>query len=274
MLDFKISEDKCIKCGLCVKECPMSIIEINNFPSIKEGKENNCIKCQHCLAVCPTAALSILGKDPNNSISCKGDYPKHEEMTRLIKTRRSIRKYKNEDVDKNLLNEILETSLYAPTGHNKDSVLFSVIDNKECLNKFKEVAYNAIIKHQEEGTVPEKFNYICKLAALWKKKGIDIIFREAPHMLISSAPNTISSPKEDAIIALSYFELLANSNEIGVLWNGMINWTLQFIAPELKTILGIPEDHTIGYILIFGKSATKYSRGIVHDKKGINRISL
>jgi hypothetical protein len=54
----------------------------------------------------------------------------------------------------------------------------------------------------------------------------------------------------------------------------MLNWTLQFVAPELKEILGIPKDHTIGYVLIFGKPTTIYSRGIQSDGIHINKISL
>lgn len=274
MLNFKISEEKCTKCGLCVKECPMSIIEMTDYPAIKIGKERNCVKCQHCLAICPTAALSIFGKKPENSISCNGDIPKAEEMMRLIKTRRSIRKYKKEDIDKDLLNEILNTALYAPTGHNKDSVLFTVIDKKESLDKFREIAYKTIIAHAENNTIAEEYKYIANLANLWATKAIDIMFRDAPHMIIASAPESISSPVEDSVIALSYFELLANSNGIGVLWSGMINWTLKFIAPELREILNIPKDHKIGYTLVFGKASTKYARAIQRENKGVNKISL
>jgi len=274
MLDFKINKKECTQCGLCVKECPVSIIELRDFPQIKDGKEKNCIKCQHCLAVCPTGALSILRKEPQNSMSIKGDFPKPEELTRLIKTRRSIRKYKDEDVDKTLIHEILDTALHAPTGHNSNSVLFSVIDNKADLAKFREIAYNAIKKHALEGTIPDKYKYLSKIQQVWEKKGIDIIFRNAPHMLIATCSSTVSSPVEDSIIALSYFELLANSNDIGTLWNGMINWTINNIATELKECLALPEDHIFGYSLIFGIPATKYARGIQLEGNHINTISL
>ncbi len=274
MLNFTINEEKCTKCGLCTKECPVSIIKMEDYPTINSEKEKNCIRCQHCLAVCPTAALSILGKDPKDSVSCKATKPVPDEMMNLIRTRRSIRKYKDENVDKKILDEILETSLYAPTGHNTNSVLFSVIDNKEDLAKFRETTYTAILKHADDGTIPKKFLYLAKIASIWKKRGVDIMFRNAPHMLITSAPSTISSPLEDSVIALSYFELLANTNDIGVLWNGMINWALKHVAPELTELLNIPEGHTIGYVLIFGKSATKYARGIQSDHQKINRITL
>ena len=84
MLNFKIDTEKCTKCGLCASECPTLIIDgKNGFPEIKEGKDKNCIKCQHCLAICPTGALSILGKNPENSLEVNGEIPSPTEMDRL-----------------------------------------------------------------------------------------------------------------------------------------------------------------------------------------------
>lgn len=252
----------------------MSIIEMLDFPSIKEGKDKNCIRCQHCLAICPTAALSILGKNPDESISCKGELPTLDEMTRLIKTRRSARKFKKGNVDRQLIDSLLDTALHAPTGHNTNSVHFHVVDNKESLDKFREIFYKTVLDHQENGTMPDKYAYIANFAKLWFKNGVDVVFRDAPHMLISSAPESVSSPVVDSLIAMTYFELLANTSGIGILWNGMINWALQFVAPELKKLINIPDNHVIGYVQLFGISSTKYSRGIQSDGVHINNVSL
>lgn len=274
MLNFKIDTEKCTECGLCAAECPVRIIEMDTYPFIREEKEKNCIKCQHCFAVCPTGAISIFGKKAEDSIEVTNDIPSPEKMERLIKTRRSIRKYKDEDLDKDLIKNILETAAYAPTGHNKNAVLFSVIDNKEDLAKFRELTYNAINNANENGTLPEKYKWMLGLHKMWTTKGVDILFRNAPHMLVASAPKNLSTPEADSVIALSYFELLANSNGIGVLWNGMINWVIDDIDTELKKIMGIPEDHVVGSVMIFGKPATKYARSVQCDGEHINNISL
>ncbi len=39
MLNFKISESDCSQCGICSAECPVGIIEMNEFPTISEEKE-------------------------------------------------------------------------------------------------------------------------------------------------------------------------------------------------------------------------------------------
>lgn len=274
MLDFIINNEKCTKCRLCIAECPVRIIEMDSVPFIREEKEKKCIKCQHCFAVCPEGAISIFGKKAEDSIKVTDEIPNAEDMTRLIKTRRSIRKYKDEDVDKDLIKEMLETASYAPTGHNKNAVLLTVIDNKEDLAKFRKMAYDSIKNAEVNGTLPEEYKWMTGLAKMWDSKGVDILFRNAPHMLIASAPKALSTPETDSVIALSYFELLANSNNLGVLWNEMINSVIDRIDTELKKTIGIPEDHAIGSVLIFGKSATKYARSIQCDGEHINIVSL
>lgn len=48
-----------------------------------------------------------------------------------IKTRRSIRNYKNEILDTNLIHEIVEYWLYAPSAHNEQAWKYYIISKKE-----------------------------------------------------------------------------------------------------------------------------------------------
>lgn len=273
MLDFKINEDQCTQCGICSKECPVLIINgKNGIPEIKEGKEKNCIKCQHCLAVCPTGALSIFGKNPNDSLLLNSEVPSADELERLIKTRRSVRRFKKEAVNPETINKLMQTAAYAPTGHNKNQVLLSVTDSKERLAEVRNMVYEAIKQLHSEGQLPEKLGMYGNFQQVWETKGIDVLFRDAPHLLIASAPQKNSNGVADGVISLSYFELLANSMGIGTLWNGFLKEVFEKVAPELKTKVGIPEDHSISYMMIFGYSAVKFSRSIQSEGLNLNRI--
>ncbi|RXQ88058.1 4Fe-4S dicluster domain-containing protein [Ancylomarina salipaludis] len=274
MIDFIIDENKCITCGLCAQDCPVGIINMNPKPGIRKSREKLCLKCQHCLAICPTAAISILGKKPENSLPADGERPTYEGMTRLIKTRRSIRKYLHEDLDQNLIQELLETTAYAPTGHNYNSVHFTLIDNKEDLDLFRDKIYAAIKKAGEAKTLLPQFEFLYAIQKVWENNQVDVIFRDAPHLLIASAPKKNSSPLPDCLIALSYFELLANSHDIGTLWNGMLTWVLNDIDPDIAEQIGIPKDYTVGYGMVFGKSAVKYPRAIQSEGLSLNRVNL
>lgn len=275
MIDFKIDKEKCTQCGLCAADCPVLIIDPKSeYPEIKEGKEEQCIKCQHCLAICPTAALSIWGKKPEDSIPVKKNIVDPQAMAQLIKTRRSIRKFKADVLEKEFIHELLATAAYAPSGHNKNAVLFSVVDNRSDLEKLREATYSGIKKAFEEGNLTAPMAFMNDFQRLWYSKQVDVIFRNASHLLIASAPKTIATPETDATIALSYFELLANSNGIGTLWNGFVKWILRDIAPELKAKIQLPDDHVIAGVLLFGKPAVKYARSVQSEGLHLNRITL
>ena len=53
------------------------------------------------------------------------------EFDRVIKERRSIRKYQPNEISKNLLEEVLETALWAPSGMNKQDWELIVVRGKE-----------------------------------------------------------------------------------------------------------------------------------------------
>jgi len=73
-------------------------------------------------------------------------------------------------------------------------------------------------------------------------------------------------------IALTTFDLLAQNLHIGTLWDGFAKWTIDDLVPELKTFLGIPEDHIFGGALLFGKPSVKYYRTVQKTPANINRV--
>jgi polyferredoxin len=54
-LRIRCDESKCIKCGKCLKVCPMNVEVCNDSRQRKNATE--CILCQSCTKVCPVKAL-------------------------------------------------------------------------------------------------------------------------------------------------------------------------------------------------------------------------
>ena len=275
MLNFALNEERCIKCGKCVNDCPTHCIamEKGGFPSIPE--EGNCLRCQHCLAICPTAAVSILGYDPDNSISVKHEMPTAHSMETLVKARRSIRKYKKKPLDRQLIEKLLNTSWHAPTGVNAQGVLFTATLSAEATESLRQEIYGRLEGlladlAPTQDTLAHKYMRMSLKAK--KENDIDIILRDAPHVLIASAPKSIPTPKEDCIIALSNFDLLGQANSVGTLWNGMLKWCLQDFFPDLAVKLGIPENHEIGYAMVFGTPAVEYPRTVQRNAPAMNLL--
>lgn len=276
MMNFKVNDELCTRCRLCVRDCPSRIIEQTEreLPKIVQDGEKSCIRCQHCMAVCPTAAISIHGKNPSDSISISADkLPSSEQMNTLLRARRSIRHYRDENVDPAVIANLLATVSNAPSGVNGGKLTFRVIDDKDVMNRLRERVMSDLKRASEAGKVPESFEYLMKAVPAYYKHGADVIFRGAPHALIVSAAPGTFCPSEDVPLALAYFELLAQSANLGTVWWGMLKMFL-LALPKVKADLGIPEDHHY-YGMLFGLPDIKFARTVQRDNAAeIKKINL
>ena len=275
MLNFKIDAERCVQCGMCVADCPPSCIVMDKqgYPSVPD--EGTCIRCQHCLAVCPTGALSIMDADPNQSLKLKGALPTAQSMEALIKGRRSTRSYKQKPVDAETIKKLLNTTWHAPTATNAQSVLFTATTTVEATNALRKSIYaklKQLVADQDPKDDSFSRKYLRMAYGAYSEHGVDVVFRGAPHILIASAPTTIPLPKEDCIIALTTFDLLAQCNGLGTLWDGMLTWCLTEYFPELAAELGVPDDHQIGYCMVFGHPGRTYHRTVQRTPPTINLI--
>lgn len=273
-LQFAINRDLCIQCGACVEDCPFHIIDmVDGCPAPNPARVHHCIGCQHCLAVCPTGALSVLGYRPEDSLPLPQSLPSDQQVAALMRGRRSVRAYKPEPLSPQTIAELLATTANAPTGKNKRQCLFTVIEDRASMDILRRETMEGLRRAVAEKRLTEGLSYFRHVVTAWDQ-GRDIIFRNAPHLLMVSAPPTIATPDADLLIAMSYFELLAASKGIGTLWNAMIRWAFSVIDTDMYGLLGIPEDHVKGYTLLFGRPAVSYHRTVQRDKALINRVRL
>ena len=278
-LELKIDESKCIHCGQCIKDCMVGALEFgeNNTPQVAKGGENRCMKCQHCLAVCPTGALSILGKNPENSELVR-EY-NSEEILNLIKSRRSFRHYKKENLSPEIMAKLKDMLNWVPTGVNNHRLHFSFVDDIEVMEDIRKYTNKKIIDLVSKpiaDTLSKKFERY-KKAIL---NGNDIIFRGAPHMIVVSSPVDAPCRDVDPMIALSYFELYAQSLGVATCWCGLGYNALSFF-PELCKQFEIPDGYKLSYTMLFGPADIKYTRAVqpepfemVSVKKGGREISF
>ena len=271
-LQFTIDQNLCIQCGACVDDCPFHIIELApDYPALAPNRIHHCIQCQHCLAVCPTGALSILGYNPQDSLPLPESLPSPQQMTALLRGRRSVRRYQPEPLDPEVIEAMLQTVANAPTGKNNRQCLFTVIEDQATMALLRKETIEGLRAAVTEKRLSEGLGYFRHVVSAWDS-GHDIIFRGAPHLLMVSAPSTVSTPDADILIAMSYFELLAASMGLGTLWNAMIRWAFSEISTDMYQRLGIPEDHVKGYVLLFGRPAVTYYRTVQRDGVLINRV--
>jgi ferredoxin len=266
MLKFTVKEDRCTRCGACVRDCPSHIIELNEagVPFVTAANEEKCIACQHCLAVCPTAAVSVFGLDPDRSLPVSAEtLPGFDQMARLVRGRRSVRQYLDRNVDPELIDQLLAAAANSPTGCNCRKLTFTVFDNKEVLGWFREQVIQGLTEAEKAGRLPERAVFLRDAVTAYAQDRTDVVFRGAPHALIVSASPESPCGAEDVTIALSYFELLANTAGLGTVWCGILKFTLEMV-PALKSLIGLPEGHAY-YAILFGYPAVHYTRTVQRD---------
>jgi nitroreductase len=132
------------------------------------------------------------------------------DIINTLQNRRSIRKFKPEQIKDDELNAVLEAGKYAPSGANQQSALFIVVQNKEMREK------------------------ITKLNAAVLGKDIDPYYG-APTIILVLADKTKVTPVEDASLALGNMFNAAHSLGLGSCW---VHRTKQmFEGDEGKSLL-------------------------------------
>ena len=260
-VQFQIDLESCTGCGLCAADCPANLIEMSDgHPVLPADKEASCYGCQHCFAICPSGALSIHGLRPEESLP--PTEPDPEALEALIKGRRSVRHYRDENLEPALIQHLLEVASYAPTGVNARQVRLTVVDDRERLAGIRRELMIRLAAMVRANALPQGMEFFSVFVRLWEENGIDVLLRGAPHLLVASAPANIAAPIPDCLIALTTFDLLAQAHGVGTVWDGLAKWALDDLVPEARTWLGIPEDHVFGYAMVFGKPAVKYARTV------------
>jgi len=269
MLGFSVDAKKCTKCDACVKDCPSGIIR-RDEGAAPEATGTVCLECQHCLAVCPAGAISIFGLKPENSLPLSyGAIPSYKQMKTFVRGRRSVRQFAKEDVAPSVIDELLEDLAHSPTGCNDRDLIFSVVDNRKAMEALLEKIMQAAEGRQKAGETLSGF--IGYALTAYRNEGVDVFFRGAPHLLVVSPGEKAHVGQEDSVLALAYFELLAQSAGLGTTWCGMIKFAAEAI-PEIREWLGVAPGAYF-YAMMFGKPAVRYARTVQRDRAArIHRI--
>jgi nitroreductase len=139
----------------------------------------------------------------------------------LLLTRRSIRKYRDEKPPEDLLWEVFELCRYSPTSKNTQSYYFIVVERKDIIEKLASL----------------RLPYSRPIGA-------------APMAVaICSDPSLSRRHVDDACIAAYHFMLAAWTYGLGTCWIAAMD------RPEVKELLGIPENHYVATVTPLGYPA-------------------
>lgn len=263
---FTIEKSLCGRDGKCVQVCPANIIEQktkDSYPTLVDGYIKGCINCGHCMAVCPSGALKLHSMNPEKCPEYKASMlPNPEEVKLFLTSRRSIRNFYKDPVERHLLEELLHVTSYAPSGHNGQPLKWIVVGDSKEVNKLAGLTIDWM-----RTLLQVKPSGLQKLVDDWDA-GIDRICRGAPQLIVAYSPKRSHPPQIDCTIALAYLELAAHSMGLGACWAGFLSAAAQHYPP-LTEDLEIPEGHQCYGAMMIGYPKYRFKRIPLRNKPSV-----
>jgi len=246
---------------------------------IFEDKFNRCIYCGHCICICPTNAIEydaidkILEfeeiKNPSLIIS-------YEDLLNFLRSRRSIRNYKNELVPREKIEAVLEAIRYAPSAGNRQSWEFIVLTEEQKIEDLRKsvmklfytlkklIKFGKYFKFFLSKDLRERVSDPGTLISMnWKieryENQQDPIFFYAPVVIILYAPKYGNMSDNDAGICLTQGMLAAQSLNLGTCWIGYAQEALRR-NKKLRKKFTIPKNMNVHGVLILGVPNVEYHR--------------
>ena len=247
MTTLNIDKTKCKKCNKCTYVCPLNIlIKIeSSSPEVDATRLEQCLECGHCVAICENQAISINNQDVGKWIKF-ADNASFNVLSNVIQTRRSIRNYKKDTIPKEDINKIIQLTKWMPTARNMCPVNWTVIHDPKKVQKLSRIVVKLF---KENNILPE-------IVIAWDK-GVDIIHRGAPHLVLCHAKQDAMMPEIDSTIAMTSFDLSATSMGYGTCWAGFFMMAAND-EPEIAKVCGIPDDEVIQTAMMLGMPQFRY----------------
>ncbi len=255
---FEVNEDTCTQCGACIEVCHLGVIDSleGGYPKPFAETEQMCSRCGACLVVCPTDSFIhrdiTLEQCPSIDASLSLSY---EQCAQLIKSRRSIRVFKDTHVPREDIERCIDAARYAPTGMNLQNIQWLVIDNTETIERFRAAG----IEFMKPTIASPMF---AALKDIWEKRieaNIDDFMHNAPAIVAIYSHKDALGGGINTTLALAYFDLAANSFGLGCCWNGFFTAAANNYPP-IKEAIALPEDHVIHSSMVVGYPKNKHYR--------------
>lgn len=242
-----IDLDLCISCGLCARVCPAARITYEEGAPVLHPNRP-CMECWHCAAICPRQAIR---KEGLNLYPATPD----GELETLVTMRRSVRHFKPEPPDKQVIIRALETAAWAPTGKNERTYGWSVAHGTERIQELMKLVL-------DWAKDMPRYKVLTRLVKGFR----DPVTCGATCILFAHNAEDSANPETDCVIAATTAELLLTKQGIGTCWGGYLRRAVA-ACPAAREYLGIPEGHNVYAVLLTGVPDNEPYRGIPHRPK-------
>lgn len=283
--EISIDQNRCTACGLCVSVCKDFSLRLqDNKLIIADDPIFGCIACGHCMAICPEEAIKIHGRflspDDLFELPDSSKAADYKQVLTLMQGRRSVREFKDREVEPVLLEKILDAARTAPMGLPPSDVHVLVLETREKTTAFAK----DFCRYLEGMTWFVSRWFLALMRPFWGKnndelfrafvrpvfktyisnmeKGVNLVNYDAPVALYFYA--TPFADPADPIVAATFAMIAAESLGLGTCMLGAIHPLIQNgrKARKFREKHGILYPSREGLFVILGFPAVKYQKGI------------
>lgn len=166
------------------------------------------------------------------------------ETIKAIKERRSVRKFKNEKVDREIMKEIVEIARWAPSWLNYQIARYTLVDDEVIIKELANKGVNG---------------FVYNIDTLKNAKGVAVISFVKGKSGKLDLDEEYSTSKAnvwevfDAGIACQTFCLAAHDKGIGTCIMGVID------EKSIAKIVNLPEEETVAALIVYGYEEGKHA---------------
>jgi nitroreductase/NAD-dependent dihydropyrimidine dehydrogenase PreA subunit len=261
--------DRCTKCGQCILACGSVYLERDDENRPFLARPELCSDCGNCMAVCPVDAVVNTRVDGSDFHKMEAPGISFAQYLRLVRNRRSTRRFKPEPLKQQHIDQRLESVRYIPTGSNQQSLRYVVITDPALLDKIK-------------NRMAQKFRLVKRLATAWPLRwfvskedrqgltrmmelwdsGDDFFLRGTPCLLVIYSEQTyFGITAWDSGIATYNLDLAAQTLGLGTLHNGFFVTTARMFK-SIKRLTGVPKKATILGAMCLGYPVVKFRKTV------------
>jgi nitroreductase/NAD-dependent dihydropyrimidine dehydrogenase PreA subunit len=274
-----IDYDRCTNCGICVLRCERCFTQKKDTVTV-QADENCCNLCGHCVSLCPTGAVVHHKMDMKNFPDIIEPITfQPEQFMQFIRERRSHRYFTKKHIPRTLLEQLIDTVRYAPTGSNDQDVEIMIVENPERIRRLSEltvdhfdrvgVGYAEQLERIRKGDaeIPQNLSAMEKVVMyrermlLAREKGLDPIFYNTPAVIIFHSTIYGTTSKDNCVIASATMGLLARTMGLETTYIGLFEIAARSCQP-LKDELSLPKGNRVFSVLIAGYPKLRYLRTI------------
>lgn len=279
----EVDYDVCEQCGRCIEVCSLDVLEMTPKGPVASGPAP-CFRCGHCVAVCPTEAISHPGMKAEHfrELLPPGDSVTPELLLDLLRKRRSVRNYTDQQVSEDEIMRLIEAAVQAPSGMNAQSWCFTMIQDPERLARIRRriaAIYRCLLRMldsrvskfmlrmqvgREAVEVLEEARPLLEGIVDAQRSGGDRLFWGAPTLVVVHSPEEDPTGVESAHYAVANFMLMATTMGLGTCLIGFLT-AVADQDPRVREYIELPEDHSLDAALVVGYPDVHYLRSV--DKR-------